>query len=194
MKEPHLVIAEVSARHAHLTAEDIRTLFGKAHLTVGRELSQPGEFAAREVVTLSHDGKTIENVRVVGPARATTQVELSATEARGLGYFTLPRKAEYAQSGGALIRIQGTKGSIERRAAYIAARHLHCDAHSAVELGLSDGDYVAVRIPGERGMVLEHVVVRVAGHYHWRLHLDTDEGNAAGLRGGEHVEVLEHTA
>lgn len=186
-----IVPVEVSARHAHLSEDDFRALFGHAQLHVLRELSQLGQFAARECVTLSHEGKVLKNVRVVGPFRGVTQIELAPTDARSLGYEHLPLKDKHESTGGASIILIGPKGSLERHGAFYSKRHLHCDPQSAKELHRADGDEVRVRIQGARGLIFEHVIVRVRGDYCFRLHLDTDEGNAAGCTGGEHAEVLQ---
>ena len=186
-----IVPVEVSARHVHLSEADFRALFGHGELHVLRELSQPGQFAARECVTLLHDGKTLKDVRLVGPFRGETQVELAPTDARALGYEHLPLKDKHESTGGASITVVGPKSSLRRHGAFYSKRHLHCDPQSAKDLGRVDGDEVRVRIQGARGLILEHVIVRVRGDYRLRLHLDTDEGNAAGLKGGEHAVVVQ---
>lgn len=178
-----VVTVEVSARHLHLTKLDATELFGRPRLHKVRDLSQPGEFAARETVTIENGKKSIKEVRVVGPFRNSTEVELATTDARALGYLNLPLKTEYAAHGGALIIIRGPKGAIKRRAAYIPARHLHCDPATAERLGLKDGERVQVSAGTERRVVFDGVLVRIRSTYHWGVHLDTDEGNAAGITG-----------
>ncbi len=175
---------EVSARHVHLTQEDYEKLFGKDHhLNIIKKISQPGQFSAEETVNLISENNGIKNVRIVGPFRKNSQVEISITDAYRLKLNPLPK-----------IRISGdilgtTKITIEnpenknriKIPTIIAQRHLHCSTNEAKKLGLKNKQNISIKIPGKRETIFNKITVRVSPNYKLALHLDTDEGNAAGI-------------
>jgi propanediol utilization protein len=182
---------EVSARHIHLCKKDLELLFGKGYeLKKMKDLTQPCDFAAHETIVVQADHKRLTNVRIVGPVREKTQIELSITDAISLG--TMP---PVKMSGD----LKGTPGVIligpERRVhvqegMIIPQRHLHLNEKEARQLKLKNGTSVSIKVEGERAIVFENVEVRVRKDYKLCLHLDTDEGNAAGIaRKGEGIIV-----
>ncbi|WP_040284201.1 phosphate propanoyltransferase [Tessaracoccus massiliensis] len=187
--DPSQVIVGISNRHVHLSDADFRALFGYAAPKVKKEVRQRGEFAAEETVTLHGPKGAMARVRVMGPNRPRTQVELSRTDCFALGI-----DAPMAQSGhlddAAPIEIEGPAGRISlEHAVIVAGRHIHMSPEAAGALGLRDQDRVSVRFPGERGARLDNFLIRVKDSYLPELHLDTDEGNAVGARTGDHVEI-----
>lgn len=176
---------EVSARHVHLSRPDIDVLFGKNYqLTVARYISEPRQFAAKETVILYTPKSSIENIRVVGPERNFTQIELSRTDCYRLGIQNVPLRAsgELNLAGTPGICVRSNRGEIcIRQGVIVPWRHLHLNHTEALEMNLSDGQMVKVRIGGERAMMLENVYVRVRADFRLSLHLDTDEANAAGV-------------
>jgi putative phosphotransacetylase len=176
---------EISARHIHLSRPDLELLFGDGYeLTLVKNISQTGQYAAAEKVTLENGDYHLENVRVVGPARAATQVELSLTDARQLG-LVVPLAVSGNIAQAAPLTIIGPRGQVVRDCAIIAKRHIHASLIDAEKYQLHDGQVVSVECGGERAVVFAQVVVRVREDYVWNLHLDTDEANATGLQGGE---------
>jgi putative phosphotransacetylase len=173
---------EVSARHCHLSKKDLEVLFGVGYeLKKIRQLSQPSDFASQEMVDIQFGNKKIEKVRVVGPLRAQTQVEISLTDAIGSGVVPTVRLSGNLQGSAAVI-LQGPAGKIElTEGLIIAKRHLHCATEQAKRYKLKAGDIVSVEIKGERAVILENIPVRTRDDYELSLHLDTDEGNAAGI-------------
>jgi putative phosphotransacetylase len=185
---------EVSAHHVHLTAQDIATLFGAGHaLTHFKEVSQPGQFASKETVVLRGPKGEISGVRIVGPARERTQVELSLTNCRTMGVDPVFRVSGELDGAGGGVAIVGPNGEVEvQEGVIVALRHLHIEPAKAAELGVRHLDRITVRIGGERGVTLHHVVVRSReGFDALALHLDTDEGNAAGVRGPVTARFIE---
>jgi len=185
------VIVEISARHVHLTEQDIETLFGKgAKLTFKKALSQPGQFACEERVTVVGPKKSIERVSVLGPARSATQVELSLTDARTIG-VTAPVRESGDVAGSAPCRLIGPCGEVELTEGVIAAkRHIHVTPEDAEKIGVKDKQSVSVKVGGERGLTFGEVVVRVSEKFATRMHIDTDEANAAGITGEVEGEII----
>lgn len=178
------VPVEVSNRHCHLTRETFEILYGKGkELTLLRELSQRGEFAAQETVTLvGPNMRSIEGVRILGPFRKFDQVELSFTDGFYLG-MELPVRLSGDVAGSAPITIVGPKGSVMlKEGAIRAMRHLHASPEEAKQLGLKDGDRIAIEVAGPIGVVFQNVVVRVSPNGRLAFHIDTDEANAAGVK------------
>lgn len=180
---------EVSARHVHISAEDLVKLFGVKELEVDRPISQHGQFLAKERVTVQGPKGSFEKVAIIGPIRSRTQVELSRTDARTLG-IEAPLSGSGNLEKAALVTIIGTVGTIEQYAAIIPSRHLHIGSTEADSAGLKDLQVVSVRIPGERGAVLSNVLVRTHPDFRLRLHLDTDEGNACGVQPDMVAEIV----
>lgn len=181
----------VSGRHVHLSPEHVEALFGPGHqLTVMKELSQPGQFAAEESVTLVGPRGSIERVRVLGPARGATQVEISRTDGFKLG-VQAPVRLSGNIAGTPGIELVGPRGSIKiDEGVIVAARHIHMTPKDAEEAGVADGDIVKVRVRGERALTFENVVIRVRDDFALDFHIDTDEANAAGLRTGDQADIL----
>lgn len=179
------VTIEVSARHVHLTAPTLERLFGPGvSLTPDRPLSQTGQFAARERVTLAGPRGQLTGVRIVGPLRAHEQVELAVTDARLLG-LDPPLRASGNLAGAAPITLVGPADRVVLPgAAIIQERHLHAAPADAARLGLKDGQRIPVRVAGPRGGTLKHVRVRIDPSFQLRLHLDTDEANALDIATG----------
>ena len=184
----------ISNRHVHLTQEHLEELFGPGHrLTKLKDLSQPGQFASEETVTLVGPKGSLEGVRILGPVRDASQVELSATDTFKLGVRP-PVRESGDLDGTPGIEIVGPAGKVHlEQGVIIAARHIHMSPREAAAFGLRDGDRIEVEVPGERGGVFENVLIRVSPHYALDLHLDTDEGNAFGLKNGQTLDVTVHT-
>ena len=186
------VLVETSARHIHLTDEAIEILFGKgATLTHKKDLSQPGQFACFERVTLEGPKKSIPNVSILGPARKATQVELSFTDARTLG-VTAPVRESGDIAGSAGCKIIGPAGEIEiSEGVIIAKRHIHFTPEEAAEFGVEDKQIVSVKIDSaDRSTVFGDVVVRVSPKFAAAMHIDTDEANAACAFGECYGEII----
>ena len=175
------VLVETSARHVHLTEEHIEALFGKgATLTHKKDLSQPGQFACEERVTLVGPKKSIANVIILGPARKDTQVEVSFTDARTLG-VSAPVRESGDVAGTPGLKLVGPAGEVDIDAGVIVAkRHIHFTPEDAAEYGVSDKEIVKLKIESnDRTTIFDDVVVRVNPNFAAAVHLDTDEANAA---------------
>ena len=172
----------ISPRHVHLTGADVEALFGPGCVLQPQiELSQPGQFAAVQRVTLIGPRSRIEAVRVLGPVRARTQVEISRTDEYALGIDAPIRvSGDLADTPGLVL--EGPAGRVTlTRGAICAMRHIHMTPAEAEDFGLQDRDVVRVRVPGERELIFGDVVVRVRSDYRLDMHIDTDEANAAEL-------------
>ncbi len=186
------VLVETSARHVHLTNEHIEVLFGKgATLTHKKDLSQPGQFACQERVTLVGPKKSIENVIILGPARPATQVEVSLTDARTLGVSAPVRESGDIAGSGA-CKIVGPCGEVEISEGVIAAkRHIHFTPEEAAAAGVEDKQIVSVKIDSaDRSTIFGDVVVRVSPKFSAAMHIDTDEANAACAFGECYGEII----
>ncbi len=186
------VLVETSARHVHLTEEHIKILFGEgATLTVKKPLSQPGQFACEERVTLVGPKKSIPNVIILGPARSATQVEVSLTDARTLGVDAPVRESGDIAGSGA-CKIVGPCGEVEISEGVIAAkRHIHLTPADAEAFGVEDKQIVSVKInSADRSTIFGDVVVRVSPKFAAAMHIDTDESNAACAFGKCYGEIL----
>jgi acetate kinase len=182
-EEPILV--EVSAHHIHLSQPDVETLFGPGHqLTKHADLSQPGQYACKEQLTIIGPKGRIERVRVLGPARKATQVEIAMTEQFKLGIFPPIRESgDIAGSPGCTLEGPAGKVTLDR-GVICALRHVHMTPADALRYGLKDKCTVRVRVPGDREMVFGDVRIRVDENFALAMHIDTDEANAANLRTG----------
>ena len=186
------ILVETSARHVHLTEKDIKTLFGEnATLTHKKDLSQPGQFACEERVTLVGPKKEIKNVIILGPARPATQVEVSFTDARTLG-VTAPVRESGDVAGSAPCKIVGPCGEVDiSEGVIVAKRHIHMTPEDAAKLGVSDKEVVSVKIDSaERATIFGDVVVRVSPKFALAMHIDTDEANAACAFGECYGEIV----
>ena len=176
------VMVETSARHVHVSKQDLETLFGAGYeLTVKKMLSQPGQFACEERVTVVGPKRELKGVSILGPCRPATQVELSLTDARSIGVAAPVRESGDVAGSGA-CKLVGPCGEVELTEGVIAAkRHIHMTPEDAVEFGLADKDIVSVEINNENGRacILGDVIVRVSSSYALAMHIDTDEANAA---------------
>ncbi len=179
------VLVEISARHIHLSDEHLAVLFGEGHtLTNLKELSQPGQFATEERLTIKGPKGEMQRVIVLGPTRPETQVELSATDARSLGVVAPVRMSGDIKDSGAITLI-GPKGEVElSEGVIVAKRHIHLSDEEASDFELADNEVVSVEINTDgRSLVFGDVVVRVNPNFRAAMHIDTDEGNAAGIAG-----------
>ncbi len=186
------ILVEVSARHVHLSQEDLESLFGKGYeLTVKKPLSQPGQFAAEERVTIVGPKRELAGVTILGPVRKHTQVELSMTDTRTIG-IAAPIRESGDIAGSASCTIVGPKGKIDiKQGVIIAKRHIHLTPANAREFGLKERENVAVRIQTpDRSLTFDDVVVRISDDYRSAMHIDTDEGNAAGMTGETYGMIL----
>ncbi len=173
-------IVETSARHVHVTQEHLEILFGKGYeLTKKKDLSQPGQFACEERVTVVGPKKELAGVSILGPVRPSTQVELSATDARSIGVVAPVRESGDIAGSGA-CKIVGPCGEVEiAEGVIVAKRHIHLTPADAEELGVKDKDVVWVRMDTDgRSAVLGDVVCRVHENFARAMHIDTDESNA----------------
>ena len=183
-------IVETSARHVHLTAETVEVLFGKGHtLTNKKDLSQPGQFACEEKVTVVGPKGSLK-ASVLGPTRPADQVELSLTDARTIGVVAPVRESgDIAGSFG--CKLVGPCGEVEISEGVIAAkRHIHMTPEDAEKLGVSDKEIVSVKLDTERALTFSNVVVRVNKNFALAMHIDTDEANAACAFGAVYGEIV----
>ena len=182
----------VSNRHIHLSPDHARQLFGSDQPTVLRPISQPGQFAANETVGVAGPRGSIDAVRVVGPARGETQLEISLSDAFRLGIA--PPIAASGSLGGSIggVTLSGKSGTVAlARGVIIAARHLHLSADDAARWGLADGDRLDVRVgEGARATTYHGVLVRAGKQYATELHLDADEAFAAGVKTGDRARIV----
>ncbi|NBI06779.1 phosphate propanoyltransferase [Senegalia massiliensis] len=181
----------LSNRHIHLTNEHIEKLFGKGYkLNKLKDLSQPGQFASKEKVDIVGPKGELKGVRVLGPARNKTQAEISLSDGFKLGIKPPVRNSgDIEDSPGG--KIVGPKGEVEIGRGIIAAsRHIHMHIKDAKEFGLKDNDTVRVKVPGERGLTFDNVLVRVNENYALEMHVDVEEGNACGVKNGQIVELV----
>lgn len=189
-RQDNTIPVELSARHVHLSQEDVDRLFG-GRLTPAKELSQPNQYLCEEKVRLIGPRGVIDKVAVLGPVRETSQVEISLTDARALGVETPLR-----QSGD----IQGTPGIILAsshgivsldQGVIVAGRHIHMPTADAPRFRVADGDRVSVRVQGNRPVIMEEVLVRVSDTFRLAMHIDLDEGNGCGCINGTPAVILD---
>ena len=181
----------VSNKHLHLTEADLRTLFGPdTQLTVYKELVQPGQYATVEKVDIVGPKAAFYGVRIIGPTRPATQVELSMTDARVLG-LKPPVRESGKLDGTPGVKIVGPAGEVElSEGVIIALRHIHLSPTEAEEAGLKDKDLVDVQTYGSRPLMFQDVLIRAGEAHKKEFHADTDEANAAGIQNGQEVEII----
>ncbi len=187
------VLVEISAHHVHVSEKDLEILFGKGHqLTNKKDLSQPGQFACEERVTVVGPKREIKGVSILGPCRPQTQVEISLTEARSIG-VSAPIRESGDLAGSPGCKLVGPCGEVEITEGVIAAkRHIHMTPEDAEKYGIVDKQIVSVKIPTEgRSLIFGDVVARVSPSYALAMHLDTDEANAAAIPGSCEGEILD---
>ncbi|SCZ77076.1 phosphate propanoyltransferase [Acidaminobacter hydrogenoformans] len=180
----------LSNRHVHLSKAHIDILFGEGHeLCVFKDLSQPGQFACDEKIEVVGP-KGALTMRVLGPARNETQIEVSLADGFALGVVPPVRDSgDLENSPGA--KLVGPKGEVVIDKGIIAAaRHIHMHTSEAEQFSLKDKDIVSVKVEGKRGLVFDNVLVRVHQNYALEMHLDIDEGNAAGIKNGDKLAVI----
>jgi len=180
MLDKKKVLVEISSRHIHLSKEHVDVLFGKDYqLKIHKKLSQPEQFAAKEKVNLVNGDKRIDNIRIVGPERDQTQVELSKTDAVNLN-INAPLKISGDLEETPGIVLEGPKGSVVlEKGVIVAKRHIHVSEEQAEKLGIKDKKYISIRIDGEKETVFNKLLIRIGPNHNLAVHLDTDEGNAA---------------
>jgi len=176
----------VSARHIHLSPEHIEQLFGAGYeLNVLKPLSQPGQYAAEETVAVHGPKGSFGKVRILGPARGATQLEISRTDAFALG-IDAPVRLSGNIEGTPGIRIVGPQGEVTiEQGVIVAARHIHLHTSDAERMNIQDKQIVSVKTEGERGVIFSNVVCRVSDQFQLDMHIDTDEANAAGVKNGD---------
>lgn len=181
----------LSNRHLHVSKEDLNILFGQDYeLTHKKDLSQPGQYAAEEVVDIEGPKGTLKKVRILGPVRPETQVEISFADARALGVEPVVRESgKLGNTPG--CKLTGPKGTVEiTEGVIVASRHIHMHTDDAAKFDLKDKDIVNVETSGEREVIFKNVLVRVNPNYALEMHLDIEEGNSAGLKNGDFVEII----
>lgn len=190
-KDGYVVPIGVSARHIHLTKSDLETLFGAGYRLTKKKDLMGGQFASNETVTIvGLKLRAIENVRILGPVRKASQVEISATDAIKLG-IRAPLRDSGDLSGSAPIAVVGPKGALYlEEGCIVAARHIHMSPEDAKASGLQDGDRVSVRVDNERGTVFNRCKIRVSPEFTLEMHIDTDEANAAGIKQGDTCVIV----
>lgn len=181
----------VSARHIHLTQEDVETLFGEGYRLTKKKDLMGGQYACNETVTVvGLKLRAIENVRVLGPVRKASQLEISATDAMKLG-VAAPIRESGNVAGSAPIAVAGPKGVIYmKEGCIIAMRHIHMSPADAAAAGVHDGDIVSVKADNERGTVFNQVKIRVHDSFTLEMHIDTDEANASKIKTGDMVTII----
>ena len=182
----------VSARHIHLTQEHVEALFGEGYRLTKKKDLMGGKYACNETVTVvGLKLRAIENVRVLGPVRKASQLEISATDALKLG-IAVPVRESGDVTGSAPIAVVGPKGVIYlKEGCIIAMRHIHMSPADAMAAGVHDGDIVSVKADNERGTVFNQVKIRVDDSFTLEMHIDTDEANASKIKTGDKVMIVQ---
>lgn len=185
------VVINVSARHVHLSQEHLEVLFGKGYkLTPLRELMQPGEFAAKETVIVVGPKGIIQNVRVLGPVRKKTQVEISKTDGYTLGIDPPVRDSGNHEGTPGCVLVGPMGGVRIERGVIAAMRHIHIPDWFAAENGIQDRSFLKVLVEGERKIIFDKVLARVSPNFVLEMHVDTDEANASGIKSGDRGFIL----
>lgn len=181
----------LSNKHIHLSQEHLVILFGEGYqLTKKKDLSQPGQYACEEKVDIVGPKRPINGVRILGPVRGDTQFEVSIADAITLGVEPVIRNSgDIANTPGA--KLIGPKGEVElKEGIIVAARHIHMNTIDGEEFGVKDKDIVSIKVNGPRGLVFDNVLVRVNKAYALEMHVDLEEGNAAGIKNGDIGELI----
>ncbi len=187
----YVVPIGVSARHIHLTQQDVEVLFGPGYQLTKKKELMGGQFASNERVTIvGLKLRAIENVRILGPVRKASQVEISATDAIKLG-IKAPIRESGDIAGSAPIALVGPAGALYlKEGCIIAARHIHMAPSDAAAAGVHDGDYVSVKVDNDRGTTYNHVKIRVDDSFTLEMHIDTDEANASHIAQGDTAVIV----
>lgn len=185
-KKAYMVPIGISARHVHLTQEHVEILFGKGYELTRKKDLMGGQFAANEQVTIVGTKlRAIENIRVLGPVRKQSQVEISKTDSYKLG-IGVPVRESGDVAGAAPIALVGPKGTVYlQEGCMIAKRHVHMSPEDAKAAGQKDKDIVSVKVENERGTIFNHVQIRVDESFTLEMHIDADEANGAGIQSGD---------
>ena len=185
------ILTNVSNRHIHLSKQDIEKLFGEGYqLTKKKDLVQPGEHACEEVLTIQGPKRAIEKVRILGPLRKQTQVEIFITDAIRLGIEPCIRLSGDL-AGSQPITIVGPKGTVTiNEGCIVAKRHIHFTTKDAEFYGVKNGDILKLKTEGERGLIFDNVIARVSDKMALECHLDMEEANAAGVKNGDKLFLL----
>lgn len=182
----------VSNRHVHLSLPDLEALFGSGYqLKVRNPLRQPGQYAAEETLLVAGPRGSFDRVRILGPVRKTTQVEVSASDCYRLGVEPVVRESGDLEGTPGAVLV-GPRGSVPlNQGVVVAKRHVHMHSSEAAALGLKDGQGVSVAVPGrDRRLLFLDVVLRARDDFALEYHVDTDEANAAGLKNGDEVRLI----
>lgn len=184
----------LSNRHLHVSKQDLEILFGVGYeLTHMKDLSQPGQYAAEEVVDIVGPKGTLKKVRILGPVRKFTQIEISFADARTLGVNAPVRESGKIDNTPGCTII-GPKGTVDiKEGIIVASRHIHMHTTDAEKFGVVDKEIVNVETSGDRGVIFKNVLVRVDATYALEMHIDIEEGNASGLKNGDFVELVKIT-
>jgi putative phosphotransacetylase len=182
----------ISARHIHLSSEHLDHLFGTGYeLKLWKHLTQPGQFAAEETVTIIGLNSKFDKVRVLGPVRRKTQIEISLTDAFSLG-INPPVRESGKIDGTPGLTVAGPQGKLElQQGVIVSARHIHFHTSDAQRWGIQNKQQLRVKLGKERPLIFENVIARVSDQSALALHIDTDEGNAAGVQTGEYAEIVD---
>ena len=180
----------VSARHVHLSKEDLEILFGEDYELIKKvDLSQPGQYACNEQVILKGPKNSIERVRILAPLRNETQVEISRTDSFTLG-IKPPVRNSGDLDGAAPITIVGPKGEVTKNAAIIATRHIHATKEDAKKYGFEGKKTVSLKLNGEKSGIINNVYVRIDDSYFFEAHIDTDDANAFLINNNDQAELI----
>ena len=191
IKNQMLIEVEASGRHIHLSDEHLQILFGPGYtLTKVKDLSQPGQYACKERVTITGPKGSIKNVVVLGPTRKETQIEVSLTDALSLGIKTPVRESGHIEDTPGLT-VSTERGSITLNKGLITAkRHIHITPEDAERFGVKDKENVKVEVLGERPLIFEDTVIRVSPNFRTYMHIDYDEANACGFTKGTMCRIV----
>jgi len=191
--EEKLVPIGISNKHIHVSSEDLESLFGKGYtLTKIKDLGQPGQFAAKETVKMIGPKGSFEKVRILGPVRDTTQIEVSLADGFKLGLDVPIRESGKIHDTPGIL-LEGPKGkTVKKNGVIVALRHIHMTPEIAKIYGVTDKEMVDVETKGIRKSVFGNVLVRVSNKYRLEMHIDMDEANSSGLRNGDKVTILKN--
>ena len=183
------VLLGISNRHVHLTEEDYKILFGNEPLLKVKDLVQPGQFSSDKKVSIKTEKRTIDNVRLLGPLRTYTQVEISKTDSYSLG-INPPVRTSGDLDGSEVVTIIGPAGEVTKPCCIIANRHLHINPAKRRELGLTNVEKITAKFVGEKTTIFEDVYIKETRDGELELHLDTDDGNGCLAKTGDEIEIM----